>query len=146
MNSQEEALETIRQYELEQKTKKNLDSRNRSGCLISGEQVEEKLLKDRTSKKLDTDSSRVDEDAALQVLYEVCYSVFEASEMHSLACNHEFCKQCVTDYLSSEVMNGSSLKLSCMQMDCIKKYTEEHVEIFCTDKLLEVYKKVQSDA
>ena len=65
--------------------------------------------------------------------------------MHSLACKHEFCKQCVTDHLSNSIKNGSALKLFCMETGCIEKYTEEHVEMFCPDKLLEVYKKVQSE-
>eukprot|EP00594_Rhizosolenia_setigera_P014635 CAMPEP_0178956058 /NCGR_PEP_ID=MMETSP0789-20121207/9993_1 /TAXON_ID=3005 /ORGANISM="Rhizosolenia setigera, Strain CCMP 1694" /LENGTH=542 /DNA_ID=CAMNT_0020637845 /DNA_START=103 /DNA_END=1731 /DNA_ORIENTATION=- len=58
----------------------------------------------------------------------ICYGEFEADEMFSMPCGHEFCLECWGDYISDKLADGPTcIKATCPQEGCNEIITEEEV-------------------
>ena len=69
--------------------------------------------------------------------------------MFGLSCGHLQCKYCIQDYLMVKVIEGSVIKIPCMEAGCHMEYTAEDIRKFGSkdiyDKYLRFYENITVD-
>ena len=47
-------------------------------------------------------------------LCDICYEEKPANTFFGLSCSHKFCKDCLSEHLETNIVNGLILKIPCM--------------------------------
>lgn len=74
-----------------------------------------------------------------------CYENFEEKDFFSLACSHAFCINCTRAYLKARVVNGRAFKIPCMEFKCKQRFTAEHIQQFCSKKVVKTFETIKED-
>lgn len=59
----------------------------------------------------------------------------------SFSCSHEFCKQCVNNYLTTNIINGNVIQIKCLYGGCPRVFTNEEVKINVDEIVWNKYRK-----
>jgi hypothetical protein len=59
----------------------------------------------------------------------------------TFTCSHEFCRKCVYNYLSTNIINGNVLQVKCLYGGCPRLFTNEEVRAIVDDELWNKYRK-----
>ncbi|GAA5912813.1 uncharacterized protein JCM6883_004838 [Sporobolomyces salmoneus] len=71
---------------------------------------------------------------------EICYDE-ETKETLAMNCDHRFCKECYSQYLTSKVVDeGESRRIQCMASDCKVIVDEKTVELLVSPEILKRYR------
>jgi len=77
---------------------------------------------------------------------EICYLSFTKQEMSSLECNHYFCTQCWSSYVTTKIMDdGDSQLIYCPDSNCKFIVDESTVIKHCKDHVILKYKKLLTE-
>ncbi|GAA5881914.1 hypothetical protein JCM16303_003462 [Sporobolomyces ruberrimus] len=72
---------------------------------------------------------------------EICYGDENTKETLALNCDHRFCKDCYSQYLTSKVVDeGESRRIQCMASDCKVIVDEKTVELLVSPELMSRYR------
>ncbi|XP_067133598.1 potential E3 ubiquitin-protein ligase ariadne-2-like [Centruroides vittatus] len=73
----------------------------------------------------------------------VCYRTISVKNFNSLACEHQFCRDCWCSHLAIKILEGVSINIECMQQKCHILVLEDFViNILSSPLLKEKYKKL----
>lgn len=59
----------------------------------------------------------------------------------SFSCQHVFCQECITNYLTSLIYDGKVLNIRCLYGGCPREFTKEEIKNFVTPEYWRKYRK-----
>ena len=75
-----------------------------------------------------------------KLICEICYEEYESmDDFFTLKCGHSYCKACVTDHLSSNITEGSVVRIACLDYTCETQFEEDDIRRACDHELFERY-------
>ena len=70
---------------------------------------------------------------------DICYEESPEKDFRGLSCKHEFCKDCLSDFLMTNIKDGNVLKIPCMHAGCTETYEDDDVRKFGSKEIYEKY-------
>ena len=60
-------------------------------------------------------------------------------------CDHTYCKNCMGEYLASNIKDGKVVKIKCMDVKCGEEFNEDDIRNFGSQKIYDKYLKFVND-
>ena len=71
---------------------------------------------------------------------EICYEEMPEDQFFGLAgCDHEYCKDCLADYLLTNIKDGNVMQIPCMMAGCDQTFEADDVKKFGSKDIYEKY-------
>ncbi|CAD8113857.1 unnamed protein product [Paramecium sonneborni] len=70
----------------------------------------------------------------------ICLGEYQ-DKQKALNCRHEFCKQCLQNYLDNKINNGQVLEIECPQQKCDNYFNDEIIKSLVNDEQYQKYEK-----
>ncbi len=71
----------------------------------------------------------------------ICWAELEDETKFKLKCDHEYCKECIIEYILEEIKNSRVLGIKCPLVECKKEFFEEDIKSLVNEDYFYKYKK-----
>ena len=72
---------------------------------------------------------------------EICWTELDNKQKLYLNCNHEFCRECIIEYINEEIKNSRVIDIKCPTVGCKELFTDEFIKNIVTNEEYNKYKK-----
>jgi hypothetical protein len=73
---------------------------------------------------------------------QICLAEINLDEQkYNLMCQHNYCKECIIEYIKEEIKNARVLDIKCPTMSCPVKFSSSQIKNLCSDEMYYKYQK-----
>jgi hypothetical protein len=72
---------------------------------------------------------------------QICFLEVLEDNKFNLICKHQFCKECIIEYLKEEIKNSRVTNLGCPTKDCVELFSDNEIKNLISDEYYYKYRK-----
>ncbi len=72
---------------------------------------------------------------------EICFMEILQDQKYNLNCKHEFCKECIIEYLKEEIKNARVESISCPDKECKEIFNDSQIKSLVAEEIYYKYQK-----